>query len=344
MHTLKKNQKLTLAQFAALAGVSASTASRALNNNPVIKQKTRDKVQALAKEYDYSVNAAASRLRTQKTNVIAVILNLIDNTEQSVADPFLLKLVGDLNKALNAKGYELLLSNSFMATDNWANYFISSQRADGLIVVGQGKSTEKIVAAANTGVPIVVWGEPKSDKRYTIVGGNNKLGGYQATSHLIAGGCKRILFLGDPGHAEMRERHAGYIQAHQEAKLSVDSALTMPIDITSKAAYNCINQFIRDNGLTFDGIMAISDMVALGALKALKERYVGIPADVSLVGYDDIALAELMHPSLTTIRQDTALAAETMVEQLIAQFNHQPTHSVELGIELIERRSSRSIK
>lgn len=340
--TLKANHKLNLAQLAALAGVSTSTASRALNNNPLIKQQTRDKVQALAREYDYSVNAAASRLRTRKTNVIAVILNLIDHTEQSVTDPFLLKVVGDLNKALNAKGYELLLSNSFMATDNWANYFISSQRADGLIVVGQGKSSDKIALAASTGVPLVVWGDPQSASHYPIVGGNNRLGGYKATTHLLEGGCKKIVFLGDPEHAEMSERHAGYLQAHLDAGIKADPSLTMPIDITSKAAYECINQYIRDNGLSFDGIVAISDMVALGALKALKERYVGIPADVGIVGYDDIALAELMHPALTTIRQNTALAAEKMVEQLLAQFNKEPTQSVVLDIELIERRSTRS--
>ncbi|WP_340680643.1 substrate-binding domain-containing protein [Paraglaciecola sp.] len=339
---LKAKQKFNLAELAVLAGVSTSTASRALNNNPLIKQQTRDKVQALAKEYNYSVNAAASRLRRSKTNVIAVILNLIDHTEQSVTDPFLLKVVGDLNKALNAKGYELLLSNSFMATDDWANYFIASQRADGLIVVGQGKSVEKITAASDSGVPMVVWGDPKSDTPYPIVGGNNRLGGYKATYHLLEGGCQRILFLGDPGHAEMSERHTGYVQAHQDAGLSADPALTMPIDITSTAAYECVNQYIRDNGLAFDGIVAISDMVAFGAMKALKERYVGIPADVAIVGYDDITLAELMHPSLTTIRQNTALAAEKMVEQLIAQFTQQPTSSIVLDIELIVRRSSRS--
>lgn len=340
---MKANQNLTLAQLAELAGVSTSTASRALNDNPLIKQQTRDKIQALAKEHNYSVNAAASRLRTRKTNVIAVILNLIDHTEQSVTDPFLLKVVGDLNKALNAKGYELLLSNSIMASGDWANYFISSQRADGLIVVGQGKSAEKIAAAASTGVPLVVWGDPKSTTDYPIVGGNNRLGGYLATSHLLEGGCRRILFLGDPGHAEMNERHAGYVQAHHDAGVSYNPDLTMPIDITSTAAYDCVNRYIRDHGLSFDGIVAISDMVALGALKALKERYVGIPADVAIVGYDDIALAELMHPALSTIRQNTALAAEKMVEQLLAQFNKQPTSSVVLDIELIVRRSSRQL-
>ena len=139
MVTLVSETKLTLAKLADIAGVSTSTASRALKDNPLIKQETRSRIQALAKEHNFSINAAASRLRTQKTHVIAVILNLIDNTEQSTTDPFLLKLVGELNQALNAKGYELLLSNSFMASDDWANYFIRSQRADGIIVIGQGK-------------------------------------------------------------------------------------------------------------------------------------------------------------------------------------------------------------
>ncbi|QJR81340.1 LacI family transcriptional regulator [Alteromonas pelagimontana] len=337
---MRKESKLTLAGLAELAGVSTSTASRALKDNPLIKKETRARIQALAKAHNYSVNAAASRLRTQKTNVIAVILNLIEHTEQSITDPFLLKVVGELNQALNAKGYELLLSNSFMATDDWANYFISSQRADGLIVVGQGKSTDKIDAAARSGVPLVVWGDPTTQSSYPIVGGDNRFGGYVATRHLIAGGCSRIVFLGDPEHAEMSERHAGYKKAHAEAGLSFNAALTFPIDITSTAAYNCINHVVREKGLIFDGIVAVSDMVALGALKALKERYVGIPADVSIVGYDDIALAELMHPSLTTVRQNTKLAAEKMVEQLICQFNSEETCSQVVEIALIERRSS----
>lgn len=331
---------MTLAHLASLAGVSTSTASRALNDNPLIKQDTRKRIQALARQYNFSVNAAASRLRTQKTNVIAVILNLVDHTEQSVSDPFLLKMVADLNQALNAQGYEMLLSNSFMATDDWAGYFIRSQRADGLIVVGQGKTTDKIDQAASAGVPIVVWGDPKSPSNYPIIGGDNYLGGRLATQHLIENGCERIIYLGDPGHAELGERFNGYCQAHKALDLVPDANLTMTIDITSKAAYSRINEHIRENGLNFDGIVAVSDMVALGALKALKERYVGIPADVAIMGYDDIALAELMHPSLSTIRQNTRAAAEQMVSELIKQFNGEQAKSTIVDIELIPRRSS----
>lgn len=341
MTLLKTDKKLTLSDLAKMAGVSTSTASRALNDNPIIKKETRAKLQALAKAHNFSLNAAASRLRTQKTNVVAVILNLIDQTEQSISDPFLLKVVGDLNQALNKRGYELLLSNSFMATDDWANYFITSQRADGLIVVGQGKSAEKIDAVAAAGSPLVVWGDPRTQRPYPIIGSDNKLGGYLATEHLLKGGCKHILFLGDPEHAEMSERHKGYTQALTEYGLEAEDKLTVSIDITSSAAYEKISEIILQHGLYFDGIVAASDMVALGALKALKERYIGIPNDVAIVGFDDIAMAELFHPSLTTIRQDTKQAAEIMVEQLLLQFENQPPHSQTIDIELIVRKSSR---
>lgn len=109
-----QSKKMKLADLAKLAGVSTSTASRALNNNPLIKEETRNKLQALAKKHNFSLNAAASRLRLQKTNVIAVLINFDAETEQSIDDPFLLKVVSDINLAVNRQGYELLLSNSYM--------------------------------------------------------------------------------------------------------------------------------------------------------------------------------------------------------------------------------------
>lgn len=339
---MANDNKLTLAGLAQLAGVSTSTVSRALNNNPLIKKETREILQALAKEHNFSLNRAASRLRTQKTNVVAVILNLIDDTDQSISDPFLLKVVGDLNQELNQHGYELLLSNSYMANDDWANYFISSSRADGIIVIGQGKSTTQVEQVAKSGAPLVVWGDPTAKSNYAIVGSNNDLGGYCATQHLIEGGCKRILFLGDPEHAEMSERYKGYQRALKEAELDSSIDLTLSCDITSKVAYEKIGETILAKGLFFDGIVATSDMVALGALKALKERYINIPNDVSIVGFDDIAMAELFHPSLTTIKQDTKSAAKMMVEQLLKQFNGQAAKSVVIDIEVIKRKSTRS--
>ena len=108
-------------------------------------------------------------------------------------------------------------------------------------------------------------------------------------------------------------------------------------------AYERIGDLILEKGLIFDGIVASSDMVALGALKALKNRYISIPNDVGIVGFDDIAMAELFHPSLTTIKQNTKLAAKIMVEQLLVQFSGGKAKSVVMDIELIARNSTRSI-
>lgn len=337
---MKTDRKFTLSDLARLAGVSTSTASRALNNNPVIKQATRDKVQALAKEHNFSVNAAASRLRTQRTNVVAVILNLTEHTEQSINDPFLLKVVADLNQALNTRGYELLLSNSFMATDDWAGYFISSQRADGLIVIGQGKDDQNLKAASNAGVPLVVWGDPHSEADYPIVGSDNRAGARQATRHLIECGHKKLIFLGDPEHAEMKERYQGFAEALSEAGVENTEDNVLAIDITSQAAHQKVSEQILSGGLSFDGIFASSDMVALGAMKALKERYIVIPSEVAIVGFDDIPMAELLHPSLTTIRQNTREAATIMVDKLIEQLNGQTTVSQSVGTELVIRHST----
>jgi len=338
---LSNENKLTLAGLAKIAGVSTSTVSRALKDNPLIKKETRQRLQALAADYNFSLNHAASRLRTQKTNVVAVILNLDDETDQSISDPFLLKVVGDLNQALNKYGYELLLSNSLMANDDWANYYISSSRADGIIVIGQGKSTQKIEKVAKSGAPLVVWGDPTTASGYSVVGSNNELGSFLATKHLIEANCRNILFVGDPEHAEMSERYKGYKRALSENSLELNPTFTLSCDITSKDAYEKINDTILAKGLFFDGIVATSDMVALGAMKALKERYINIPSDVSIVGFDDIAMAELFHPALTTVKQDTKLAATIMVEQLLKQFDQKIAHSVVVDIALIERKSVR---
>ncbi|OHU84269.1 MULTISPECIES: LacI family DNA-binding transcriptional regulator [Pseudoalteromonas] len=334
-----EQKKLKLVDLAKLAGVSTSTASRALNNNPVIKQATRDHVQQLAKQHNFTLNTAASRLRLQKTKVIAVVINLEANTEQSIDDPFLLKVVSDINQAVNRQGYELLLSNSYMAGDDWYGYFIDGRRADGLIVVGQGKQQNRIEQAANLGAPLVVWGDPKTPSNYPIVGSDNYLGGLQATAHLIARGASKLLFLGDPGHAEIGERYRGFKAAIDGASEACQQQ-TVKIDITSQAAYEAINQLLRSEGLTFDGIFACSDMVALGALKALKERYVSVPNDVRLVGFDDIGMADVSHPSLSTVRQNTQLAAKMLVTKLLAQLNNEVVDSQEIDIELLCRQSS----
>ncbi|MCL2915613.1 substrate-binding domain-containing protein [Shewanella corallii] len=329
--------KLTLAGLAKLAGVSTSTASRALHNNPLIKAETRQRIQDLAKTHNFSLNAAASRLRSQKTNVIAVILNLDYETEQSIDDPFLLKVVGDINQAVNQQGYELLLSNSRMAGEDWYGYFVAGRRADGVIVVGQGKQQTQIERAFAAGTPLVAWGDPSSESDYPVVGSDNFRGGQLAATHLLEKGAGRILFLGDPDHAEIGERYRGCLGELEAAEACLE---LLPIDLTSESAYRAINLRLQSAGLNFDGVFACSDMVAFGAMKALKERYVSVPNDVRIVGFDNIAMAEVSYPSLTTIAQNTRMAAQSLVSKLLIQLEGDKACAEQLPIELICRQSS----
>ena len=144
--------------------------------------------------------------------------------------------------------------------------------------------------------------------------------------------------MGDPGHAEIGERYRGYLAALNTANAIAN---VVSIDITSSAAYHGINQLLVAKGLCFDGIMACSDMVALGAMKALKERYISIPNDVALVGFDDIAMADVSHPSLSSIKQNTQRASVLLVEKLLAQLQGQSAESQVVEIELINRQSSK---
>ncbi|WP_462158122.1 LacI family DNA-binding transcriptional regulator [Pseudoalteromonas sp. GB56] len=336
-----QSNKLKLADLAKLAGVSTSTASRALNDSPLLKKETREHIQQLAKQHNFSLNAAASRLRAQKTKVIAVLLNLDAYTEQSVDDPFLLKVVSDINLAVNKQGYELLLSNSFMAGNDWHGYFIDGRRADGLIVVGQGKQQERIEHAAAAKTPLVVWGDPNIASNYAIVGSDNFHGGQIATEHLIDRGARKLLFIGDPAHPELSERYRGFLHSCEHAQPDHNvSCELLKIDITSEAAYAAINARLLKQGLDFDGIFACSDMLALGAMKALKERYVSIPNDVRIVGFDDISMADISSPSLTTIAQNTRRAATLLVQKLIAQLAGESIGSEQLAVDLKQRQSS----
>ena len=213
--TVRKN--LTLADIAALAQVSESTASRALRDNPVINAQTRQKVQQIAADHQFKVNATARSLRTQKSHTIAVIILFDAKTQQSITDPFLLDILGVIADELTRQGYDMLLSTSKTTDKDWRSYYFDSKRADGLIVIGQGEHDERVEQLSNAGVPFVVWGAPTGSEAFAVIGSDNRQGAELAVSHLLAQGCKRIAFLGDIAHPEAGLRHAGYLRAHREA-------------------------------------------------------------------------------------------------------------------------------
>jgi DNA-binding LacI/PurR family transcriptional regulator len=185
----------------------------------------------------------------------------------------------------------------------------------------------------------VVWGANLPDALYPVVGGDNAMGGYLATQHLIEHGCRRIAFFGDITHPEAGLRYQGYARALKEAGIEQDPRLLQSFLFGDSRIREVIDGWL-DQKLTFDAIFASSDVTAISLMGSLTERGIAVPSQVRLVGYDDIALAEHVHPPLTTIRQPTAEAGRALVDLLFEAIAGQARRSIVLPASLIVRESS----
>jgi DNA-binding LacI/PurR family transcriptional regulator len=242
--------------------------------------------------------------------------------------------------ALDERGMSLLLSRMKEGAPQQLAAIVDSGQVAGLVVIGQLTWHERLNQLAKMDVPMAVWGANLPDAMYPTVGSDNLQGGYLATRHLIERGCRHIAFFGDVNHPEAGLRYQGYLKALQEAGLTPDPRLHQSFLFSDSRIRAVIDQWL-DQQLEFDAIFASSDVCAVSIMGALSERGIAVPSQVKLVGYDDIALAEHIHPSLSSVRQPYALAGRALVDLLFEAIAGQPRRNVVLPTELIERESSR---
>lgn len=329
---------VTMNELAKLAGVSASTVSRALAGNPVINQQTRERVAELARELGFQPNMVARNLRLRRTEAIAVVLPLGHQADQHLTDPFFLTLIGYLADELSLRGYDMLLKKIVPHNDHWLRQLAESGRVDGIIVIGQSDQEAELALVARSYKPMVVWGANLPGQAYVTVGSDNVAGGALATRHLIARGRRQLVFLGVNSAPELAQREAGFRLACDEAGLGA-SAHSLQVGLVAEHAYRELLDIIdREAGI--DGIVAASDVIAIAAIRALATRDRNVPRDVAVVGYDDVPLAEHVVPNLTTIRQDLARGARTMIDKLLGLIAGEPQISTVMEPELVIRQSS----
>ena len=328
----------TMNQLAKLAGVSVSTVSRALAGNPVINDRTREKVVALAREHGFQPNTVARNLRLRRTEAIGVVLPLGHQADQHLTDPFFLTLIGYLADELSQRGYDMLLKKIVPNNDHWLRQLAESGRVDGIIVIGQSDQEAELALVARTYKPMVVWGASLPGQAYVTVGSDNVAGGALAARHLIARGRRRLIFLGVNRAPELAQREAGFRLACDEAGLGA-SAHSLQVGLVAEHAYSELLDII-DREPEMDGIVAASDVIAIAAIRALEARKCSVPQDVAVVGYDDVPLAQHMVPTPTTIRQDLALGAHTMIAKLTGLIAGEPQSSTVMEPVLVVRQSS----
>ena len=271
-------------ELADLAGVSTGTVSRALAGSELISLKTRERIQALAREHDFRPNVLARNLRIQRTQTIGVLIPLGHEAGQHMSDPFFITMLGLLADALTERGYDLLLSRVVPADDGWLARMTDSGRVDGVIVIGQSDQAGTIDRVAARYRPLVVWGGYRPGQVHCSVGVDNRLGGDLAAGHLIARGCRRIAFLGDARALEIEQRLLGVRDALARAGLE-GGLQVLPTALVAQTAREGIGAFLAQASEMPDGIVAASDVIAMSALSALAEQGRAVPGAVRVIGF-----------------------------------------------------------
>ena len=334
-----RHRPVRMSDIAKLAGVSASTVSRALTGHSAIPEATRDSIQEIATRLGYVVNQSARRLRRSETQTIAVAVPLGHESEQLISDPFFLRLFGHLADEISSRRYDVLLVREPSPDSGWLNRLVGSQRADGLIVIGQSTQHEALNRAAKSFRAMVVHGARLQGQRYCSVGSDNFEGGRLAANHLLQSGRRRLVFVGPGELPQIDMRLEGYRESLREHKLTVNESDILPAHFVGDSAFDQVKHVLARRRRP-DGIFAASDGIALAAIRAIEAAGLRCPEDVAVVGFDDTDVASHSHPTLTTVRQDIAGIATALVDLLFRRLEGEDTPSVTLPVKLVVRESA----
>jgi len=332
----------TSRDIADLAGVSQATVSRALRNSPLVKEETRERIQKIARDLNYFVNRNAAGLRTQQSNTIALLLFDETEGEDAQINPFFLSMLGYITRSASALGYDVLISMQQL-TDDWHIEYQASHRADGLILLGYGDYLtygEKLAALVRANTRFMIWGAITDGQLGHSISCDNVAGGSQATRHLLDNGRERIAFLGNISERspELAARYDGYCQALRDAGIEPSEDLRVDAMSSEGQGYHATLELL-ERAVEFDAIFAVTDVIAIDAMRALEDNGLTIPTDVAVVGFDDISLASHVSPALTTVRQDIRQAAEGLVHGIVGLIEGEPVESALMAPRLVVRAS-----
>jgi LacI family transcriptional regulator len=327
--------KAKLRDVASRAGVASSTISRYLNGSLQLPSPTRNRVQAAIAELNYRPNALARSLQAGRSHILGLILPDLSN-------PFFTSVADAAAAAAYREGYSILLcatGNDPNREAHYVNLLVAGQ-LDGLIYLGAHRRNSALETMRRTELPIIIVDEEIEG----VAGGrlfvDNRRGGYLATEHLLHLGHRNVAFIG--GEADLLttvERRRGYEDALLERGLIPHPNGTVLGEYTTEFGARAAQLLLTDVAPT--GIFAASDVVAIGVLQVARQLGLTIPEDLSLVGFDDIPMAEMLAPPLTTIWQPAEDLGKTAVLLLVRHLRDRaPLMRDTLGVRLRIRGST----
>ena len=318
-------------EVAERAGVSPATVSRVLNGTAVVREATREKVLAVVDELGYRPNRVAGNLRRQQVQMIGVVVSDIEN-------PHFTQMVRAVEDTAYLKGYRVLLCNTDEDPSKQREYLgvLIAERVAGAVISPTEPGAPEIAELIDHGAAVVAFDRAVADRRADAVLAANEEAGRLATEHLVGTGHKRVGFVaGLAGVETAAGRQAGYEEAMSAAGLA---PMVAGGDFRVEGGRRAATELL---GRGASGLVVANNLMAVGALKAVKEAGLRVPADISVVAIDDPPWAELTDPPLTTlaqpVREMAAAAAGLLVGRLEGR-RSRPKHQV-FGFELRHRGS-----
>jgi LacI family transcriptional regulator len=335
-----KKGTITIKDIASELNISPSTVSRALADNPLVKPATRKAVKELAKKYNYQPNYTALSLRSNKTKTLGIII-------PQIVHEFFALVIRGIEDFAYSNGYNVIISSTH---ESYEREVIDAKalltgRIDGLLacISRTTENYDHFKEFDDRGIPLVFFDCicDEIDTHKVVI--DDLEAAYVATRHLIEKGCKNIAYVGGPKNLIInKDRFQGFQKAIAEAGLTVDKDRVVHCD-TGNFEDGKIHTAGLFDDRTIDGLFAGTDMLAVGAMKNMKEKGIRIPDDIKVVGFSNWTISSLYEPSITTVNQPGYEMGQKAAELLIHQINNPESkdfQTVVLQTELIKREST----
>jgi LacI family transcriptional regulator len=330
---------LTLEDIAKQSGVSRSTVSRVVNNDPNVSDSVRNKVQEVIQSTGYQPHPAARSLASKRSRMIGLVLP--HTVSSFFADPYFPRLTQGVAQACNQHNLTLSLFLMGSKEDEERLYPSVSRKGllDGVIVQTADKGDNLINRLLGSDFPVVVAGRPFITRGVSYIDVDNVLAAYEAVKYLINLGYLRIATITGPlTHTPGIDRRQGYLNAMVDQGWVIDERLIVEGDFTEKSGYIAMQELLH---MQPDAVFAASDSMAVGAIRAVREAGFTVPGDIAFIGFDDLPTASSVDYNLTTVRQPIIQFGAQAVDILIDLIENgiKPARRIILDTELVIRDS-----
>ena len=332
---------ITIKDIAKIVNVSHTTVSRALNDSPLIKQETKDKIKKIAETYNYIPNYSAKSLVLSKSYNIGLFFSTL---KKGTTANFFYDVITGVNNVIKDQ-YTL----SVKGIDVYQDFHLINKRYfDGIILMSQSTNDDNFINhVINQGLPLVVLNRHIEANNIIRILSDDKSGAYKITSHLVENGHQKIAIIeGKESFKTNQQRKEGFMEALSNHQISFNPALSVKGNYDLSSGYSAMKKLLNLKD-KFTAVFCFNDDMAVGAMKAIAEKNLRIPEDISIVGFDDSGYAPFLNPALTTVKRPIGKISIDGAKKLLDIIqNNKISQSQEYHVktELVIRDSVQKIK